>query len=392
MKIIIFLALRNFIRQRRRNIMLGGAIAFGIMVLTVAMAFTNGLTDTILNRIVIYMCGHVQINMVEQGRFMTPIIRDKDRFEKLVKNNIEGIDKIEESMGTLCRAVGNGQGDYVYMVGSDVDQKFTESFMLDQGRFIDYQKPGNYLPVLMSTQKAKALKVRVNDSINIRFTNVSGQANTATLKVVGIMKSQNVWMDWAIFVPQNSFKTIMGYRLYETGALRVRLHDPRTSAMQADRLWKKLTPPLAIISGHSGGHPLSVVAFKIDSDADKVRNGLGITDQNWSPESKGAVIDQRLAQQLGLKVGDGLKIIYQPKFETGAATIDGKVAALAIFPTDLSISTVLMNNDEFFRAHNFCLPKDSAVLSTVPPNWQQWLAPEWTLLKRSTDTRGYEKK
>ena len=392
MKSIMFLAFRNFIRQRRRNMMLGAAVAFGVMVLTVAMAFTNGLTDTILNRIVIYMCGHIQINVFEQGRFMTPIIRDKQRFEDLLRANVTDIEKIEESMGTLCRAVGNGQGDYVYLVGADADQKFTESFMLDQGSFADYQQPGGYLPVLLSTQKAKVLKVKVSDTINLRFTNVSGQANTATLKVVGIMKSQNVWMDWAIFVPKATFKQIVGYRPYETGALRVRLKYPKTSAAQADRLWQKMLPLPALIQGQYGTAQLNAVAWNIDSDAAAARSWLGISDPQWTPETKGGVLDQRLAQALKLRVGDELSLKYPAKFNAAVADLRFKVVAIAKFPAGVSPQTVWVDNDTFFKAYNYQLPKMLALPAELKSLAQPWLAPEWMLLKRSADTKGYQKK
>ena len=73
---LLQISFRNFLRQKRRNILLGIAIAFGVMVLTVANAFSQGISDNLLNRVVIYMTGHIRVNVMENGRYMTPIVRN----------------------------------------------------------------------------------------------------------------------------------------------------------------------------------------------------------------------------------------------------------------------------------------------------------------------------
>ena len=58
LKLLNSLAFRNLIRQRRRNLLLGVAIAFGTMILILANSFSRGITDTLLNKIVVQMTGH----------------------------------------------------------------------------------------------------------------------------------------------------------------------------------------------------------------------------------------------------------------------------------------------------------------------------------------------
>ncbi len=390
------MAFRNFLRQRRRNLLLGSAIAFGIMVLTVSFAFTEGLTDTILNRIVIYMSGHVQVNVVEQGRFMSPVIRDKARFLDAIHKNVDGIMRVEESTGTLARAVGNGKGDYVYLVGLEINQKFTESFVLNTGSYNDFIHPSYPNPVLLSEQKAKGLKVKVGDAIHLRFQNIYGQSNTATLVVAAIMKSQNVWMDWAIFMPQNDFKAIMGYRPHETGALRVLLKKPKLAPAQADHLWQALKPQPAYIAANLVGTSVAVAPFALEASTNHVLKHFPVSDAHWSPESKGCLLSSLLAARLQKHPGDLLTLSYQAKFQTEPALFTLPVAAVVDFPPTLSGDLIFMNNEDFFKVYNYQLPANTAPLKQWLPassgEIARLVAPEWTLLERTHNYDGFDKK
>ncbi len=242
MRNLIFFAFRNFTRQKRRNLLLGSAIAFGIMVLTVANSFSKGITDNIFNRIVMYMNGHIRINSIEDGRYMPPVIRDKERALQLVKSNITGIKEIQEDVGVFCRAIGNGKGDYVYMVGLTLDDSFTGQFQLKEGQWENFSNGHFTNPVLISEQKATYLKIKVGDPLRIRLTNVNGQQEVGNLTVAGILKSQNVWMDYASFVPLNDLKRLVGYEPGETGALKIILHDPKTAIEKTDKLHHAFKP------------------------------------------------------------------------------------------------------------------------------------------------------
>jgi ABC-type lipoprotein release transport system permease subunit len=61
MPVIFNIALRNILRQKRRNLLLGIAITFGAMVLILANAFSHGITKVLFERIVKYTNGHVAV-------------------------------------------------------------------------------------------------------------------------------------------------------------------------------------------------------------------------------------------------------------------------------------------------------------------------------------------
>ncbi|NBV41597.1 hypothetical protein EBR96_02345, partial [bacterium] len=95
MKTLIMLSLRNLLRQKRKNILLGSAIAFGTLTLVISTSFVNGITDTLFNRVIVYMTGHIELHMSEKGSQYYSIIRDRSRMEAIVRKNITGVKEIQ---------------------------------------------------------------------------------------------------------------------------------------------------------------------------------------------------------------------------------------------------------------------------------------------------------
>jgi ABC-type lipoprotein release transport system permease subunit len=360
MKMTLFLAFRNFIRQKRRNVLLGGAIAFGIMMLTVAFAFTEGLTDTILNRIVIYMSGHMSVSVVEKGRMMSPIIRDREEMVAKITDSVEGVIHVEDAIGTFCRVIGNGKGDYTYMVGLNLDQSFKDSFQLKEGSFDSFSRR-DIQPVFISEEKAKALKVKMGDVLNARFINVNGQNNTGTLTIVGILKSQSMWMDFATFTPKVQLKALLGYRPYETGVIQLKLKNPKSAAKQAELLWKNLKP-----------NPAYIDTGKVCFVSSKTQSGA---------------ISDVFAKAHQLRVGDKLEMPYPTKFE-GIATTNFIVEKIIAYPNGISSDVIWINRDKFFAQYNYALPKNARPISDYISDKKiiETVATQWIRLKRARTT------
>ena len=57
MRIFFRIAFRNLIRQKKRNGLLGFAIAFGMVVLIISNSFAAGLTDIFMHKIMAFLTG-----------------------------------------------------------------------------------------------------------------------------------------------------------------------------------------------------------------------------------------------------------------------------------------------------------------------------------------------
>ena len=103
MNMILNISLRNLLRQKRRNMLLGISMAFGMMVLFVANAFSGGISDILLNKIILWITGHVRVTMLEKDQQEWSIIRDKTRIEQAIRANFPPEIEIFEDVSTEGR-------------------------------------------------------------------------------------------------------------------------------------------------------------------------------------------------------------------------------------------------------------------------------------------------
>ena len=171
MNVILKISLRNLLRQKRRNILLGVAMAFGTMILVLASSFSHGISDVLFNKIVVYVAGHVSVGFSESGNMYKQVFHDGDRMIAIVKKELSDITQIQEALGIFSRAIGNGKSDNVIMVGVDLkrtinvkqseevkrkeQEEYKQNFKMVEGNFLDLNDSGIENPVAVSLEKAR---------------------------------------------------------------------------------------------------------------------------------------------------------------------------------------------------------------------------------------------
>ncbi|MCP4405972.1 MAG: hypothetical protein GY801_52855, partial [bacterium] len=136
MSMLLKISLRNLFRQKRRNILLGIGIAFGMSILIISNAFAHGLSDILLNKIIKWMTGHVRVMVVEkQNEREWAIVRDNERFSKIINEHIAGDKDVSEDVSSqpgsgghkhTARALGNGAAEFIVVVGIVMDDNFSD--------------------------------------------------------------------------------------------------------------------------------------------------------------------------------------------------------------------------------------------------------------------------
>src|SRR3989338_613301 len=283
--LLIRLSLRNLLRQKRRNIMLGSAMAIGVCILVVANSFSHGISDILFNKIMRYVTGHVAVRFNERGGVMREIFRDRLRAFEAVKGE-PLIEEANESIGMFARAIGNGRSDNIILVGADTKaniskeglREIEESFRLVEGRWKDIESAAIENPVIISAEKAHYLNVKMNDIVRVRFRNMFGQDQAARLTIVGIMKNDNIFMQPVVFLEQGRAKDLLGYRPWETASLSLKIKDPqKDAAALADRIHARLKPGTAVIyasaAGRAGRKPGGPLGVKRGDEAKKKTPG-----------------------------------------------------------------------------------------------------------------------
>ena len=87
MNLIFTISLRNLVRQKRRNLLLGSGIMMGVCLLVVANALSAGITDLIFNKMIATFSGHIFVMMAEKDTYQYSIMRDQERMMEIVRRN-----------------------------------------------------------------------------------------------------------------------------------------------------------------------------------------------------------------------------------------------------------------------------------------------------------------
>jgi ABC-type lipoprotein release transport system permease subunit len=410
--LLIRLSLRNLLRQKRRNILLGSAMAIGVAILVTANSFSHGISDIMFNKIMRYVTGHVAIRFNERGGIMREIFRDRASILEAVKNE-PVIESVDESVGMFARAIGNGRSDNIMLVGvntkKDISEKamkeVEESFRLVEGDWKDIENESIENPVIISAEKARYLNLKKNDVLRVRFRNMFGQDQAARLTIAGIMKNDNIFMQPVVFLELAREKELLGYRPYETGSLNLTIKDPQKNAFAlAGRVHERLKPGYALIyasaAGRLGRKPVVALGYKSDDESrEKIKGILKLTYGSFAKVFKkdGVVLPAGLARELGVSAGDAITISYERKFEKDPKEASVRVSAVCSPANYPGEDVILMNDSGFYDLYYEDLPagpgpgvKPYSAQTSGP--WSGLIAPEWILLKRTFSTEEYKKK
>lgn len=172
------IALRNTLRQKKRSIMLAGAIAFGLIVMTVISGLTNGLTESVKGNIANSLSGHIYINAKElsPGSQDINVIRDDSALtEALEKSNLEYqyITRRSKLQGILIFGTKEiSQG--IQGVNWKDEPEFQESLTITGGSL---ENLDNLKALIIPEKSAKKLGVEIGEEIIVHTSTVSGQNN-----------------------------------------------------------------------------------------------------------------------------------------------------------------------------------------------------------------------
>jgi ABC-type lipoprotein release transport system permease subunit len=409
MKLILSLGFRNLFRQKRRTILLGAAIGFGMMILVIANSFALGISDNLFNRMIVYMSGHIEISIIKDSKQWERVIRDKERFISLINKNIPDIRKIEESVGILTNVIGNGKSELSFVVGAENDTEminYYKQFLID-GSIDEYVKGNKENPTILYEDKAKALAVKVGDTVKISMKTITGQMQSARLTVVATIRSSNMFQSMAVFVKLSTVKQLLNIRSFETAALQVnfkKINDPRFVIEQADKLYKLLTPEIAVIYGTVSAGKVNENAtvlgfFNSKDEMDLFKKNITIQkgDIPDAKYGKKALIGSKFAERLGIKAGDSFKYTYKTKFEN--KTIENLYTVAGVFKTKSipADNVILLNENDFYKTYLENLPEpvnesSGAYIPKKTDALYSVFSPEWKLLPRTSDAETLQKK
>jgi ABC-type lipoprotein release transport system permease subunit len=404
LRVVSKIAFRNLIRQFRRNVLLSAGIAVGMCILVVTSSFTSGLTDILFNKMLVYMSGHIKVVMDEYTTRRSDVIRDTDRFIKAIKENVDGIKEIDQSVSAFGRVVGNGKTGLAALVGIARDSNFYKDTDLESGNVRDIYKPDIFPGILLYKNAAKELNVGLNDIVTVRFQTVYGQAQAPKYKVVGLIPSSNMFMDVAAFVDRETLRGQLNMKPNESLGLQIVTTYPQDAQKvieQANKLQKALAPGAAGVKAvlRAQGQQANgdVFALRLETSPDALalaRDNLQFVKgdiRGLLKEKAGIILTQPLARALGADVGTRIDYRYVPRDAADPIEMQLVVTGIVKPVAPFSEATAFVHEDSFYKTYFWNIPRDPAQAAKDAPLFKA-LLPEWELLARSKNTDEATKK
>lgn len=408
MGLLIRISIRNLFRQKRRNVLLGTAMAIGMAILAIANAFSHGISDVLFNRILTYVAGHVTVAMAQGSDITRPVFHDGPHLDSLIRAAAPQALTIQEGVGILARAIGNGKSDNIVLIGMDPTIRGTKQqqenlkadFRMRQGSFDDVLRTDIENPALLSADKAAYLNAKVGDLLRVRFTDIHGRRQAVRLTVVGIFSPANIFMSVPVFVERSRLKVLAGYEAGDLAQVSLSLPDPKKQAVPvADALHAALAPPLAMASGRleAGGRQSAALALGFLPDSSAL---LGLTSALSPSLTEGRSLLSRsdvlmgaaLAQSLGVKPGDTVRFAYAAK-RVSAGSGDSAFATFTLTGTlpansRLPANVLLVNDKQFYGFYysRWPAPITAGAVRLDTAGLGRYLDQEWILLPRTRTT------
>jgi ABC-type lipoprotein release transport system permease subunit len=405
MNVVTKISLRNLIRQRRRNIILGICMAVSMCILIVVFAFTSGITDILFNKVLVYMSGHIRIEMTENTNSFKQIIRETDRFKKIAEKTVDGVGEMYSEVGAFVRCLGNGKTTNVVLIGmpvEDLDDPFVQQMKIVDGSVEDVLLNTEEDAIGLFQQTADDLNVKLGDTVKVRLNTFSGQVQSAVLTVRAIAESQSMFMDMVAFMREDRCRALLNMREQESIGIVMNmknLENPMSVIEKADKLHAALKPDIAGITASisSGNTESELDLFALHTDEENMAlysdyftiNAGDISE--LTDQETGVLLSEQKAQELGVVPGDTLSFSYRPRFDRTDRTDELKVVALFTANSPELQNAAFVHEEVFYNNYFAYLPEDEPKFAEEHP-----LAPalvlQYILLDRSADSDAYMKK
>ena len=238
----IRIAYRNMSRQRKRSLLLGGAIAFGILVITVINGLAAGILDNVKENFSNLSGGHIFVRgseTTETGRVLR-VIRD----DLVIRETIEelGIDvryltKRSSFRGTLL--FGSREvNESISGVNWDGESFFADRLVFVEGNLDGLDDPK---ALILSRPTAEKLGVQVGETVLVRLSTVTGQQNVDEFRVIALTADEGTFGMNQAYAHIDYVNELLNIDPNEYQSLNIYLEDMDAMDDVADELYRALT-------------------------------------------------------------------------------------------------------------------------------------------------------
>lgn len=282
---VVRVALRNTRRQGRRAVLLGGAIAFAVMVITLLNGFTSGAVGNIKNNLAYVVGGHVFITGTElvNGRQQVDRIGDDARLQAALAAVQDRVVSVHRRSAAVATFIFGSKSMVYSLEGVDfaAEPDFAKGLAVREG-VGTLDASSDPRSVILPATVAERLGVVTGETVLVRLLTVTGQQNVGELRVAAVTEDLEGFGLSSAYTSLAYLNSLLGLAPTEYQTFSVVVRDMRDIDAVAAELYAAL---------QAGGALVERPADRTRTRADMEDDGMAIISQLFG---QGAV---RLAEE-----------------------------------------------------------------------------------------------
>ncbi len=189
------IALRNLNRQKKRSILLGGAIAFGIMIVTLINGFAGSLSPNLSQNFAHLLAGHVFISgkeMVKDSKDIS-LIRDDAALTAALTAAGDMVQYVTRRSGFYGTFIFEGKKVPNMVAGAYLAK---ENYLKDRLQLLEGSWEATLdepRALIISDVIAKKLNVRIGDRLLVQMETITNQSNVGEFVLTGITRDTGMF-------------------------------------------------------------------------------------------------------------------------------------------------------------------------------------------------------
>ncbi|HVO40871.1 MAG TPA: ABC transporter permease [Spirochaetia bacterium] len=243
----IILAFRNLSREKLRSALLGGAIAFGILIVTLVNGLAGGLIRNLEANFSQLLGGQIFI----QGVYKDPaggrvaVIADEPLLTAAIEKSGIPLQSVTRSSSFLGTFVFNNNTAVQEVVGIDFagSDALKRRLTLVEGSFDAMSAPAG---LIISQQTAERLKVQVGDTVLVQLRTVTGQMNVGEFRIAAVKRDPGVSASFAAYANRAYVNTLENLPPEACQQVGILLKDRESTDAMAARLYRALSKEVAL--------------------------------------------------------------------------------------------------------------------------------------------------
>ena len=239
--VLLRIAARNLMRQRKKTMLLAGAIAFGIMIVTIINGFAGSFVKNISDNFSYLMGGHVFVSGSEytpSGKRIS-IIRDDSVIMQALEDSGQKWVSLQKTSQTIATLIFEGKSMQQTLTGIDLSHSgmIKERLALVDGNWDNISWPN---AIIISQSIAKKLNVLPGDVLVAQLQTITGQNNVGEFRVAAITIDSSFVGSMMTYVQLEYLNSLIGLGKNEYMSLGIMLERLEKSGPFANALYTSM--------------------------------------------------------------------------------------------------------------------------------------------------------